>query len=125
MRPHHVKNPSTSLAEQGEGEGDAEGHPRVAPQRTCAGCGGKASRNTLIRVVANADLHLVVDSQRALPGRGAWVHPAPECVAGAQQRRALPRLLKLPGAAPVPSEEFWRELALAALSEAPTASTHE
>ncbi|WP_368483974.1 YlxR family protein [Schaalia sp. Marseille-Q2122] len=97
----------------------------MTPQRTCAGCGGKTSRNMLIRVVADADLHLVVDRQRALPGRGAWVHPAPECVAGAKQRRALPRLLKLPVGAPAPTEEFWHELALAALSEAPPAPTHE
>lgn len=125
MCPHIVKNRSTALAQHDSDERGAVGRRQRQPQRTCAGCGGKASRNTLIRVVADAGLHLVVDSQRTLPGRGAWVHPAPECVAGAQQRRALPRLLKLPGGAPAPTEEFWRELVLAALSETPAASTHK
>lgn len=125
MCPHIVKDRSQKSAAQIVDDRDAEGRSAVTPQRTCAGCGGKAARNMMIRVVAGADLHLVVDSQRALPGRGAWVHPTPECVAGAKQRRALPCLLKLPSGAPAPTEEFWRELALAALSEAPPAPTHE
>ena len=37
------------------------------------------------------------DPRRRLPGRGAYVHPRPECLALAERRRAFPRALRLPG----------------------------
>ena len=50
----------------------------------------------LLRVVA-VDGHLVVDTRRRLPGRGAWLHPGPDCLAKAERRRAFPRALRVPG----------------------------
>ncbi|MDQ0382412.1 putative RNA-binding protein YlxR (DUF448 family) [Amycolatopsis thermophila] len=43
------------------------------------------------------DGRLVADTRRRLPGRGAWVHPAPECLAKAERRRAFPRALRVHG----------------------------
>ncbi|WP_425546382.1 YlxR family protein [Amycolatopsis minnesotensis] len=40
---------------------------------------------------------LVVDERRRLPGRGAWLHPGPECLAKAERRRAFPRALRVSG----------------------------
>ena len=37
------------------------------------------------------------DPRRRLPGRGAYVHPRPECLALAERKRAFPRALRLPG----------------------------
>jgi predicted RNA-binding protein YlxR (DUF448 family) len=51
----------------------------------------------LLRVVA-VDGRLVVDERRRLPGRGAWLHPGPGCLAKAERRRAFPRALKAQGA---------------------------
>jgi len=38
----------------------------------------------------------VVDARRALPGRGAWLHPDPGCLAQALRRKAIQRALRVP-----------------------------
>jgi predicted RNA-binding protein YlxR (DUF448 family) len=38
----------------------------------------------------------VPDARRRLPGRGAWLHPDPDCLRSAERRRALPRALRAP-----------------------------
>ncbi|WP_245574134.1 YlxR family protein [Amycolatopsis nigrescens] len=43
------------------------------------------------------DGRLVVDERRRLPGRGAWLHPEPECLSVAERRRAFPRALRVSG----------------------------
>ncbi|MBB4682722.1 putative RNA-binding protein YlxR (DUF448 family) [Amycolatopsis jiangsuensis] len=44
------------------------------------------------------DGRLVADEGRRLPGRGAWLHPEPGCLARAERKRAFPRALRAPGA---------------------------
>jgi len=44
------------------------------------------------------DGEVVVDRERRIPGRGAWLHPRRECLQAAIVRRALQRSLKAPGA---------------------------
>ncbi|GGS39190.1 hypothetical protein GCM10010171_37720 [Actinokineospora fastidiosa] len=51
----------------------------------------------LLRVVL-ADGEAIPDPRRRMPGRGAWIHPQPECLAKAEKRRAFPRALRAPGA---------------------------
>nr|WP_236623423.1 YlxR family protein [Demequina mangrovi] len=41
------------------------------------------------------DGRAVVDEHRRMPGRGAWLHPDPACLAQALKRRALPRALRV------------------------------
>ncbi|MGW5719365.1 YlxR family protein [Amycolatopsis sp. NPDC003865] len=65
--------------------------------RTCVGCKRRALIGELLRVVAVAG-RVVVDERRRLPGRGAWLHPDPDCLAKAERRRAFPRALRAPGA---------------------------
>ena len=66
------------------------------PVRTCVGCRERAPVTDLLRVVAR-DGVLVPDPRRRLPGRGASLHPSPECLRTAERRRAFPRALRLPG----------------------------
>ena len=37
------------------------------------------------------------DPRRRKPGRGAWVHPDPDCLHRAERRSAFPRALRVPG----------------------------
>ncbi|TKR21950.1 YlxR family protein [Cellulomonas hominis] len=73
----------------------------VGPVRTCVGCRNAGPRSVLLRVVAATtdagDPAVVVDVRRALPGRGAWLHPDPHCLELAESRRAFPRALRLAG----------------------------
>ncbi|OLT07364.1 hypothetical protein BJF90_14800 [Pseudonocardia sp. CNS-004] len=50
----------------------------------------------LLRVVA-VNGALVPDPRRRFPGRGAWLHFAPECLDRAERRSAFPRALRVPG----------------------------
>ncbi|MFC7725186.1 YlxR family protein [Nocardioides sp. GCM10028917] len=72
--------------------------PAPGPVRTCVGCRAKATASELLRVVAGSDAEgrpaLVPDPDRRAPGRGAHVHPTPECWELAVRRRAFPRALR-------------------------------
>ncbi|GAA0899050.1 hypothetical protein GCM10009559_62740 [Pseudonocardia zijingensis] len=50
----------------------------------------------LLRVVA-VDGVLIPDLRRRLPGRGAWLHLAQECLDRAERRSAFPRALRVAG----------------------------
>jgi len=63
------------------------------PVRTCVGCRERAPVTELLRVVAR-DGTLIPDPRRRLPGRGASLHPTPECLHAAVRRRAFPRALR-------------------------------
>jgi predicted RNA-binding protein YlxR (DUF448 family) len=69
----------------------------MEPVRTCVGCRQRATRSNLIRIVnqkaGTADLK--IDRAAVMPGRGAWMHPASECLKLAIERRAFVRALKL------------------------------
>ncbi|HXW44213.1 MAG TPA: YlxR family protein [Streptosporangiaceae bacterium] len=71
----------------------------VAPTRTCVGCGVRAARSELVRVVA-VEGEIVPDVAQRLPGRGAYLHLRLACLDRAQRRRAFPRALRLPAALP-------------------------
>ena len=69
--------------------------------RTCVGCRRRDVRSALLRVVAECNdtddhvVSVVVDTQLRLPGRGAWLHPTPECFDQAVQRKAFGRALRV------------------------------
>ncbi|HEX9496942.1 MAG TPA: YlxR family protein [Mycobacterium sp.] len=71
------------------------------PVRTCVGCRKRELAVELLRVVAvdggNGDCAVTVDSARKLPGRGAWLHPDPQCLDAAIRRRAFARALRITG----------------------------
>jgi uncharacterized protein len=72
---------------------------QAAPVRTCVGCGERAAKPDLVRVVAAGD-ELVPDVAMRLPGRGAYLHPSLACYERAQRRKAFLRALRLPVALP-------------------------
>ncbi|MGW3684168.1 YlxR family protein [Streptomyces prasinus] len=69
---------------------------RARSERTCVGCRERAVKNELLRIVTIEDA-CVPDPRGTLPGRGAYVHPAPVCLDQAVRRRAFPRALRVPG----------------------------
>ena len=62
----------------------------------CVGCRLRVVADGLLRVVV-VDGVLTPDPRRRLPGRGAWLHLAPECLDRAERRSAFPRALRVPG----------------------------
>ncbi|GGR00568.1 MULTISPECIES: YlxR family protein [Streptomyces] len=72
-------------------------HAGACPERTCVGCRERAAKTELLRIVAIKDA-CVPDPRGTLPGRGAYVHPAPVCLDQAVRRRAFTRALRAPGA---------------------------
>ena len=79
--------------------------PRHDPTRTCVACRQEASKGELIRIVRRPDGSVALDPTGHAPGRGAYLHSNPECVAVARKRRNLERSL---GAA-VPAE-LWPQV---------------
>lgn len=50
-----------------------------------------------MRLVLDGD-RVIVDEATTRPGRGAWLHPDPDCLALAIRRKAFGRALRSPGA---------------------------
>lgn len=74
--------------------------PDAGPVRTCVGCRERDLRSALLRLVLVPDARsenprVVVDVRKALPGRGAWIHPSTACLDLAVRRRAVPRALRV------------------------------
>ena len=62
--------------------------------RMCVACREREAQKSLIRVVSAQGL-LVVDREQKAFGRGAYVHPAAECIDNALKRRMFVRALRL------------------------------
>lgn len=60
------------------------------PRRTCVGCRREAAPVELERFVLRAG-QVVHDPEKRLEGRGAWLHPAPECLTAALRRGGFAR----------------------------------
>lgn len=64
--------------------------PEKPSLRTCVGCAAPDARQALVRVVVGADGQVAFDpgslGGRPLAGRGAHVHPRPECLENAARR---------------------------------------
>ena len=72
----------------------------VQAVRTCVGCRERAAKHELLRVVATergGSLEVVPDASGRAPGRGAHLHPTPDCLALALRRRSFPRALRVAG----------------------------
>ncbi|MGN7779198.1 YlxR family protein [Mycolicibacterium sp. 22603] len=82
------------------------GHSRAhrdpaGPVRTCVGCRKRALAVDLVRLSSVSDrpgdYAVTVDTAGNLPGRGAWLHPDPQCLDVALRRRAIGRALRISG----------------------------
>ena len=69
--------------------------------RTCVGCRRRDVRSALLRVVADWSdtgenvARVVADPRLRLSGRGAWLHPTPECLDLAAGKKAFGRALRV------------------------------
>ena len=63
------------------------------PIRTCVGCRQRELQNKLIRIVLSEN-RAIPATDSAVPGRGAYLHPNPECINAAVSRKLLSRALK-------------------------------
>ncbi len=79
---------------------------RHTPVRTCVACRQEGDKAQLIRLVRRPDGLVVADPSGRLPGRGAYLHATPECIATARKKRSLDRALS---AAVTPA--VWTEIA--------------
>ena len=59
--------------------------------RQCLGCREMKPKKELIRVVRSPEGAVSLDFKGKLPGRGAYLCPAQECLAKAKKTRALER----------------------------------
>ncbi|HEY3682297.1 MAG TPA: YlxR family protein [Streptosporangiaceae bacterium] len=60
------------------------------------GCRIRAAKSDLLRLVV-IEGAIVPDPRGQMPGRGAYLHPDPGCLALAERRRAFPRAFRLSG----------------------------
>ena len=65
--------------------------PKKIPLRQCVGCREMKPKKELIRVVRSPEGEVSLDFKGKLPGRGAYVCPAEDCLARARKSRALER----------------------------------
>ena len=61
--------------------------------RTCVGCRQRETRKSLIRLVL-VNSKISIDSEKKLPGRGAWLHAKTACLQLALNRKAFGRAFK-------------------------------
>ena len=61
------------------------------PIRTCAGCGGKFEKSTLIRIVKNKSGELHVDKTGKADGRGAYICDSAACLEKLIKNKRLSR----------------------------------
>lgn len=60
------------------------------------GCRRTATKTELLRLVV-VEGSVTPDPRGRLAGRGAWLHPDPDCLDRAERRRAFSRAFRLPG----------------------------
>ncbi len=72
----------------------SEGRVRNLPTRTCVGCGERAPKGDLLRMICGAGGVVQLDTRGRMDGRGAYVHPKVACLAKAESARALGRAFR-------------------------------
>ncbi|WP_101588228.1 YlxR family protein [Brevibacterium jeotgali] len=77
----------------------------------CIACRRRAPQTHLLRMVVRRtdEPRIVVDPDRMLPGRGAWIHDSAACWKRARAKRAFTAALRSPGASgpDLPCDEGW------------------
>jgi predicted RNA-binding protein YlxR (DUF448 family) len=73
--------------------GSPQGPPIEGPVRSCVGCGARKAQRELTRVALDSEGQVVVDRERRLPGRGAYLCGA-GCLTAALKRKAFGRAFR-------------------------------
>ena len=85
--------------------------PAAGPVRTCVACRQQSTSAQLLRLVVGPDGRVAADLAGGAHGRGAWVHPQPECVGAAATGGLARSLRRRVGLNP---EQLWSEIRAAA-----------
>ncbi len=64
------------------------------PQRTCIACRKKGDKSNFLKVVRNKNGEVMLEKDKKLDGRGAYVCKNADCVKKCQKTRALNRIFK-------------------------------
>jgi len=64
------------------------------PRRSCAGCGEVRDASEVLRFVVGPGCVVIPDITGAVPGRGAYLDPQPQCFRAAQQKKGFERAFK-------------------------------
>jgi len=67
---------------------------RKVPIRTCVGCRTAGGKKGLIRLVRTSTGEVAIDPTGKIPGRGAYICPALECLRQAIKGKRLARALR-------------------------------
>jgi predicted RNA-binding protein YlxR (DUF448 family) len=73
--------------------GSHQGPLPEGPVRSCVGCGARKAQGELTRVALDPGGEVVVDRERRLPGRGAYLCGA-GCLTAALKRKAFGRAFR-------------------------------
>lgn len=73
----------------------AEQRVKKIPQRKCTGCGIKADKSALIRVVRTPEGEITVDLKGKMAGRGAYICHSAACLKKAVKSKRLERNLEV------------------------------
>lgn len=65
------------------------------PMRQCVGCGNRADKRELMRVVRTTDSEIVLDFKGKMNGRGAYLCKCSDCLVKAGKNRGLERALNV------------------------------
>lgn len=71
------------------------------PVRTCAGCGKKGDRGTLLRFVFSPDMGSICDIRMNIQSRGIYFCPNVSCMKKGIRKKAFSKLLRKENAEPV------------------------
>ena len=75
------------------------------PIRTCIVCRKKGTKENFIKIILNKNGELLIEKDKRLDGRGAYICKAGECIDKCQKSKAINRAFKMN----VP-QEFYEEL---------------
>ena len=65
------------------------------PERMCAACRKRSTKNSLMRVVKNKEGRVAIDKSNKAEGRGAYICADEKCIAAAEKKNSLARALKI------------------------------
>ncbi|MBR7186836.1 MAG: YlxR family protein [Clostridia bacterium] len=70
--------------------------PRKIPMRTCIACREEKPKREMLRVVKNSEGVISLDFSGKLPGRGAYICSAEECIKKLGQKKLLNKAFSMP-----------------------------
>lgn len=84
---------------------------RKRPIRRCIGCGQRAPKRSLLRLVRTPDGDVIIDADGKKPGRGAYLCPRRECIDAAFAGDSLGKSLRTDSLPPQTRKRLHKQIA--------------